>query len=190
MNRLCLGGGLLGSCFLWCGSLLGSRLCRLSDTASLGLGQGRVLVGLGINVRYNAIRRHILTPELTYLGGGFLGRSGSLLRSGLLGGSGSLLLASSLGSSSLLGSSLLGGGSLLDTLLLGGRLLRFGLLLSKLGAARRTLGLSKDALLNASLQGLVEERVEHVVRDSAQVVVGLDILLQGLTAGAIAVLEL
>ncbi len=44
-----------------------------------------------------------------------------------------------------------------------------------------TLGLLEDTLVDTGLQGLVEEGVEHVVRD-ADGVVGLDILLQGLTA--------
>ena len=45
-----------------------------------------------------------------------------------------------------------------------------------------TLGLLEDALVDTSLQRLVEERIEHVVRDS-DVVVGADILLEGLAAG-------
>lgn len=46
-----------------------------------------------------------------------------------------------------------------------------------------TLRLLKNTLLHAGLEGLVEQRVEHAVRHS-DVVVGLDILLQGLPAGA------
>jgi hypothetical protein len=46
----------------------------------------------------------------------------------------------------------------------------------------RTLGLLEDALLDAVLQGLVEQRVEHVVAD-VDGVVGLDIFLEGLAAG-------
>lgn len=45
---------------------------------------------------------------------------------------------------------------------------------------RHTLGLLKDALVNTSLQGLVEQRVEHLVRD-VDGVVRLDILLELLT---------
>lgn len=127
----------------------------------------------------------------TYLGSSLLG--GSLLgRGGLLGSSG-------LGGSGLLGgSSLLGGGGLFrggglggggSSLLGSSGLLGRGLLLGQLGAARGALGLGKDALFDAGLEGLVEERVEHVVRD-VQGVVGLDVFLEGLTAGAIAVLEL
>lgn len=121
---------------------------------------------------------------------------GSLLRSGLLGCS-SLLLSGSLGglgggggllggSSLLLGGGL--GGSLLDHgLLLGSGgglllLLRLDLLLGELGATRRTLGLLEDVLVDTVLQGLVEQRVEHLVRDEVQLVVGLDILLERLTA--------
>ena len=52
-----------------------------------------------------------------------------------------------------------------------------------------TLGLLEDTLFDTGLQRLVEERVEHVVGD-IDLVVCLDILLQGLTAGAIAVLKL
>lgn len=40
-----------------------------------------------------------------------------------------------------------------------------------------TLGLLKDALGNAGLQGLVEKAVELLVGGSVDVVVGLDILL-------------
>ena len=47
--------------------------------------------------------------------------------------------------------------------------------------AMLTLGLLEDALLNTRLQGLVEQGVEHVVGGS-DVVVGLDILLEALTA--------
>lgn len=53
----------------------------------------------------------------------------------------------------------------------------------------RTLGLLEDTLLNAVLERFVEERVEHVLRD-ADGVVGLDVLLQRLSAAAISVLEL
>lgn len=49
-TSLCLGGGLLRSSLLWCSSLLSSRLCGLGDTASLGLGQGSVLVALEIRL--------------------------------------------------------------------------------------------------------------------------------------------
>lgn len=45
-----------------------------------------------------------------------------------------------------------------------------------------TLRLLEDALLDAGLQGLVEERVEHVLRDG-DVVVALDVLLELLAAG-------
>jgi len=45
----------------------------------------------------------------------------------------------------------------------------------------RTLGLLKDTLLHTGLQGLVEERIEHVIANS-DVVVGLDIFLERLTA--------
>ena len=44
---------------------------------------------------------------------------------------------------------------------------------------KHTLGLLKGTLINASLQGLVEERVEHRVRNMDGVV-GADILLEGL----------
>jgi hypothetical protein len=54
---------------------------------------------------------------------------------------------------------------------------------------RLTLGLLENTLLATGLQRLVEKRVEHVVGD-IDLVVGLDILLQGLTARAISVLEL
>ena len=107
---------------------------------------------------------------ITNLGSGsLLGGSGS---SGLLGsGSGRLLCG---GGSSLLGSSgLLGGRSLLD----------FGLLLlSELGAAGGTLGLLEDTLVDTVLESLVEERVELLVGGNVEVVVGLDVLLEVLTA--------
>ena len=44
-----------------------------------------------------------------------------------------------------------------------------------------TLGLLENSLVDTGLQCLVEEGVEHVVRDRDGVV-GLDILLQGLAA--------
>ena len=44
-----------------------------------------------------------------------------------------------------------------------------------------TLWLDEISLLDAGLQGLVEEIVEHVIGDS-DVVVGLDVLLEGWTA--------
>ena len=50
------------------------------------------------------------------------------------------------------------------------------------GGDVHTLRLLKGALLNAGLQGLVEERVEHLLAN-IDGVVGADILLQGLTAG-------
>lgn len=58
--------------------------------------------------------------------------------------------------------------------------------LSELGATGRTLGLLEDTLLNADLQGLVEERVEHLVAN-VDGVVGLDILLQGWAADGVLV---
>ena len=48
-------------------------------------------------------------------------------------------------------------------------------------AMRHTLGLLKDALLNTSSYRLVEERVEHVVRNRDRVV-RTDVLLELLTA--------
>lgn len=51
------------------------------------------------------------------------------------------------------------------------------------GVRMHTLGLLEGALVDTRLQGLVEERIEHVVADIGEVVVGLDILLEGLTAG-------
>ncbi len=45
-----------------------------------------------------------------------------------------------------------------------------------------TLGLLKGTLLDTSLQGLVEERVEHLLAN-VDGVVGADILLEGLAAG-------
>ena len=47
---------------------------------------------------------------------------------------------------------------------------------------KRTLGLDEVSLLDAGLQGLVEEVVEHVIGDG-DVVVGLDVLLEGWAAG-------
>lgn len=47
---------------------------------------------------------------------------------------------------------------------------------------RLTLGLDKDTLVDTGLQGAVEQRVEHGVGGGVDVVVGLDILLQALTA--------
>lgn len=46
---------------------------------------------------------------------------------------------------------------------------------------KHTLRLLKDTLLNTGLQGLVEERVEHVVGGN-NVIVGADILLERLAA--------
>ena len=77
-----------------------------------------------------------------------------------------------------------GGGLLRNGDLLGGSgLLRLGLLLGKLGAARGTLGLLKDTLVGTSLESLVEERVELLVRGDVEAVVGLDVLLEVLAAG-------
>jgi hypothetical protein len=45
-----------------------------------------------------------------------------------------------------------------------------------------TLGLLEDTLVDTVLQGLVEERVEHLIGD-IDVVVGFHILLEGLAAG-------
>ena len=134
----------------------------------------------------------MVNAMVTYLlGGSLLLSSGGLLGSSSLLGSGSLLLGLGGGSGGGLlgGSSLLSGGSLLrSSLLLGSGglllLLGLGLLLSQLGASGRTLRLLEDTLLNTGLQGLVEQRVEHVVRD-VQGVVGLDVLLEGLTAGLV-----
>lgn len=55
---------------------------------------------------------------------------------------------------------------------------------------RHTLGLLEVALLGTEPQGLVEEAVEHGVGGGGQVVVRLDVLLERLAAGSIAVLEL
>lgn len=55
--------------------------------------------------------------------------------------------------------------------------------------AKRTLGLLEDTLLNATLQSLVEDRVEHGVGD-LNLVVAPDVLLQRLARRAIAILEL
>ncbi len=55
--------------------------------------------------------------------------------------------------------------------------------------AARTLGLLEHALVDAGLEGAVKERVEGLLRDG-DAVVGLDVLLQGLPAAAVAVLEL
>lgn len=129
-----------------------------------------------------------------YLGGSLLDLLGgsSLLGSGGLLSNNALLLLllflllavlGLLGGSGLLGGG--GGGGLFNSgvlLLLGSnRLLGLGLLLGQLGASRGTLGLGEEALFNTGLEGLVEERIEHVVRN-VQSVVGLDILLQRLTA--------
>lgn len=137
-----------------------------------------MLVGIG----YETLKSTLMTDlgRSSLFGGGLLSGSRRLLLRGLLGRGG--LLG---GGSSLLGSGLLGGGLLLRSRLLLGS----GLLLGQLGATRGTLGLLEDTLLDTVLERLVEERVEHVVRH-AQAVVGLDVLLEGLTAGAIAVLEL
>ena len=48
----------------------------------------------------------------------------------------------------------------------------------------RTLGLLEDTLLDTGLQRLVEERVEHVLRDG-DVVVALDVLLELLATGRV-----
>ena len=48
--------------------------------------------------------------------------------------------------------------------------------------SRRTLGLLKHALLDTDPEGLVEKRVEHGIRGVAELVVGLDILLERLAA--------
>lgn len=47
---------------------------------------------------------------------------------------------------------------------------------------RHTLGLFKDTLVYTGSQSLVEERVEHVVGDSVDLVVGPDIFLELLSA--------
>ena len=52
-----------------------------------------------------------------------------------------------------------------------------------------TLGLLEDTLLNTSLEGLVEEGVEHVLGDGNAVVLA-NILLELLSARTVAVLEL
>lgn len=48
--------------------------------------------------------------------------------------------------------------------------------------SRPTLGLDKDALVNTGLEGTVEEGVELGVGVGAELVVGLDVLLQALAA--------
>jgi hypothetical protein len=53
----------------------------------------------------------------------------------------------------------------------------------------RTLGLLEDTLVDTSLEGAVEVGVEHGVGE-LDVVVALDVLLQGLTGRPVAVLEL
>lgn len=45
-----------------------------------------------------------------------------------------------------------------------------------------TLGLDKDTLVDTGLQGTVEERVEHGVGLGLDVVVGLHVLLEALSA--------
>lgn len=197
-----LSGGSLGR-----RRLLGSS-GLLGDTASLDLVGGGGLLGGSL------LGSGLLGGGLL-LGGSLLLRGSSLLGSGLLLGSSLLLGSGSLLGGSLLlsGTLLLGSGGLLggsSLLLLGSGL---GSLLGELGATggtcridaldksardfkcitlRRgepTLGLLEDTLLNTSLQGLVEERVEHVLGDG-DVVVLANILLELLSAGTIAVLEL
>jgi hypothetical protein len=53
----------------------------------------------------------------------------------------------------------------------------------------RTLGLLEDTLVDTSLESAVEVGVEHGISE-LDVVVALDVLLQGLTGRAVAVLEL
>jgi hypothetical protein len=56
------------------------------------------------------------------------------------------------------------------------------LLLGQLDGTRGTLGLGEVTLLNAGLQGLVEQRVELSLGCGGDLVVGLDVFLDGLTA--------
>lgn len=53
-----------------------------------------------------------------------------------------------------------------------------------MGVVGLTLGLDKDALVNTGLEGTVEEGVELGVGVGAELVVGLDVLLQALTAAS------
>jgi hypothetical protein len=134
--------------------------CMLATTWATNLGRGSSgLLGRGSLLRSSGLlsSRRLLGSGA---GSGGLLRGGLLRRGGLLGGSGGA------------GGGLLGGSSLLG----------LGLLLGQLGATGGALGLLEDTLLDTVLQGLVEERVEHVVRRDIEVVVGLDILLQGLAA--------
>lgn len=191
--HLCLGsrsllrsGGLLG------GSLLGSsRLGGLGDTASLGLGQGSLGLLSLIACQYMYTLIDGMRSKTNLLGGSLLRGSRLLGSSGLLGGSslllGSLLLGGSslLRSGSLLSSGLLSSGGSTSLLLRGGSLLLLlglRLLLGQLGATGGTLGLLKDTLLNTRLESLVEERVKHGIRSHVDGVVGLDVLLQRLSA--------
>lgn len=50
---------------------------------------------------------------------------------------------------------------------------------------RHTLGLLEDTLLDTNAEGLVEKGVEHGIGDGPEVVVGSDVLLQGLAAASI-----
>jgi hypothetical protein len=175
----------LGAAFFGAAAFLVAGFCVLATRPDLVL--VRTVSGFSAwKTRVSLLRTTgICATKNTYLGrGSLLSRSGLLGSGSLLGGSGLLLGlggGSLLGGSGLLGSRLLGGGLLLgsDSLLL---LLGLGLLLGELGAAGGALGLLKDTLLNTALQGLVEQSIEHVVRDRAQLVVGLDVLLELLTA--------
>jgi hypothetical protein len=185
-DPLFLGGGAL------LGGGLGSR-CSLGDSARLGLADD---LGL-LNDRRSGSGRGLagLTGVGLGLGSsGLLGGGSLLSRSGLGGGSGSLGGGGLLGTrrSSLLGGSglssrLLGSGGLLSSRLSGG--LGSRLLLGQLHRTRGTLGLSELALLNTSLDGLVELSVESGLRRDVDLVVRRHILLNGLTAGTIALFQ-
>jgi len=106
--------------------------------------------------------------------------------------------SSLLGGGSLLGCSSLGG-SLLGRRLLGGRGGRWLLwcrlgggstLLGDLDWTRWALGLREIARLDTGFQAAVEHRVKDLGRGGAELVVGLDVFLDGLAAASIAILEL
>jgi hypothetical protein len=162
--------------------LLGGLLCRLSrrlsHPATLG---GFEDLGLVDNGRSSS-------GGLARLGRVSLGPANRLLSSGgggLLGGLGLLGLLSLLG---LLGSRLLSSSSLGGSLLssrLGG-----SFLLGKLHGSGRALGLKELALLNTSLDGLVELAVKGVGGGRSNLVVRLNIFLDRLAAATIALFQI
>lgn len=162
------------STYLW--------LSGLDNTAGLRLSQHLWLLlsnsGSGLGLRSLLRRRLGCTGLLCsrLLSGGGLG-----LRSGL---GGRLLRRRLLGSS---GGRLLWCGFLLLGLRLRGSLggswlLLAGAWLGELDCARGTLWLGEGAVLDAGLQGLVDVGSEGIVGCVAQLVVGLNVLLDGLAA--------